>query len=474
MSSSGGSSTDAHATRRSVADVVREANALRLVGRLAARLCLLSDSMLTELEVDTGLDHLSSPRKKPALKRAEDLARLCCSSPRLRSLADSFLAERSPLPTWCLTRAVLLHADLLTLILSSLEAPDCAAAGTCTAWRAAWLASDGGRRGLRPGHALTPDFEQPSTGTQGYLSPINEGDQIFIRTMAIPDSASSGVHMLCVQSSDEHGPDALTDAYALDEHFRVECRLDDLSGVLVTGVAVSDDSIYTAGSTDSTDFLVRYDLTTHAEKTRYDPGEEDTYFADLAVSSTSPRRVFMIIHGINGVGVGLKSLDAYALEPSSTTTDLQDKGDDRSPLLHTEDQVLDMVCGDDELFILSIRGLIIVLSLYGTYKRTIRSELWACSYTSKLAFTSGRLYLLGGYVEHGDRTSVRSDRVFVLTPQGEPLQSYGEWPGRTAPSPLLYDICALPGRLVVRGLLNSLRPEGPSSTTQVQTIECAA
>ena len=83
-----------------------------------------------------------------------------------RHEADTLLAKRSPLPAWARDE-VLLSADLLPDVFATLQMKDGAAASVCQAWKAAWVATNDGRRGLRPIALPELDF---SAGFHGICS----------------------------------------------------------------------------------------------------------------------------------------------------------------------------------------------------------------------------------------------------------------------------------------------------------------
>ena len=83
-----------------------------------------------------------------------------------RHEADALLAKHSPLPTWARDE-VLLSADLLPHVFATLQMKDGAAASVCQAWKAAWVATNDGRRGLRPVALPAPDFHA-RVGTVSY------------------------------------------------------------------------------------------------------------------------------------------------------------------------------------------------------------------------------------------------------------------------------------------------------------------
>ena len=90
-----------------------------------------------------------------------------------RHEADALLSKHSPLPAWARDN-VLLSADLLPDVFATLQMEDNAAASVCQAWKAAWVSTNDGRRGLRPVALPQPDF------------PIGV-DGIFTGAAALPD-----------------------------------------------------------------------------------------------------------------------------------------------------------------------------------------------------------------------------------------------------------------------------------------------
>ena len=97
--------------------------------RLALRLGALSRDELLELAADA-LDELPEPH-------------------RLHRRADALIAQRKPLPSWCVDK-VLLSPDLLPHVVESLSLGDVAASTACKAWAGAWTALLGRRRYLNP------------------------------------------------------------------------------------------------------------------------------------------------------------------------------------------------------------------------------------------------------------------------------------------------------------------------------------
>ena len=74
-----------------------------------------------------------------------------------RHEADALLVKHSPLPVWA-HDDVLLSVDLLPHVFATLQLEDNAAASVCQAWKAAWVATNDGRRGLRPIALPDPDL----------------------------------------------------------------------------------------------------------------------------------------------------------------------------------------------------------------------------------------------------------------------------------------------------------------------------
>ena len=110
--------------------------------RLAVRLDVLTREELLQLAADA-LDELPK-------------------SHHLRHRADALVAERKPLPAWCVD-GVLLSPDLLPHLFESLSLRDCAAAAACSGWAAAWLALLRLRRYLNPValHINLPKYIDP-------------------------------------------------------------------------------------------------------------------------------------------------------------------------------------------------------------------------------------------------------------------------------------------------------------------------
>jgi hypothetical protein len=74
-----------------------------------------------------------------------------------RHEADALLVKHSPLPVWA-HDDVLLSVDLLPHVFATLQLDDNSAASVCQAWKAAWVATNYGRRGLRPIALPDPDL----------------------------------------------------------------------------------------------------------------------------------------------------------------------------------------------------------------------------------------------------------------------------------------------------------------------------
>ena len=90
-----------------------------------------------------------------------------------RHEADALLAKHSPLPSWARDE-VLLSADLLPHVFATLEMKDNAAAAVCQAWNAAWVATNDGRRGLRP--VALPELDFPTAHGIGSAAALPDGN----------------------------------------------------------------------------------------------------------------------------------------------------------------------------------------------------------------------------------------------------------------------------------------------------------
>ena len=63
----------------------------------------------------------------------------CAADAQIALRADALIAQRKPLPSWCVD-GVLLSADLLPHLFNSLSLRDCAVAAACSMWAAEWAA----------------------------------------------------------------------------------------------------------------------------------------------------------------------------------------------------------------------------------------------------------------------------------------------------------------------------------------------
>ena len=113
-----------------------------------------------------------------------------------RHEADALLATLQPTPAWA-HDSVLLSTDLLPRIFVSVEMADSAAALACRPWKAAWDATDGRRRGLRPAavQPAQPAYEMSDSSRMVALSKdrllvtdISDGQSHF-KQLRIVDAA---------------------------------------------------------------------------------------------------------------------------------------------------------------------------------------------------------------------------------------------------------------------------------------------
>ena len=288
-----------------------------------------------------------------------------------RHTADALLAKRSPLPAWARDE-VMLSADLLPHVFATLQMKDNAAASVCQAWKAAWVATNDGRRGLRPSALPEPDF------------PTHHG----IHTAAeLPDGNLVLVH--------GHGFDMRIVDQGVQTIRTIEADLE-------ACVANEFGLFATCRGTSGCDAVRRYDLDTFTMTHEYDSGlaelEEHRYDGLLFLALADGGLLFVLGGGGDEEVV---CFDARTLKVRHRFG----RG------LYID--VWGMAAGGNELFVLdSGSNAIKVFSLAGSLLRSF--GVGACVDARHLHHFDGRLYLLDN---HG-----HNSRIVVLTPEGERLQ----------------------------------------------------
>ena len=339
--------------------------------------------------------------------------------------ADALLAGL--VPAWAVSQ-IFLSDDLLPWMFATLEMKDCAAASVCSAWRAAWIATEEGRRGLR--HVEMPAF--------GY----------DIAEMPIASSPAGDI--LCHSNNDtltvvDAACRAVFTCQGAKLPFLVSsCRLYELhQSNHIKSYAMADDLPQIAEHIDD----------------RYDGFTSLTLAAGLLFAIGFPYEY------ADGAVDEIVALDAETLVVRARFG---------KSVFAIEANGL-AVIGDELYAAEKQRGCLQVFSLAGEHLRTIARGGWR--QPDELLHYDGRLYLTeyaGLDEEHDDDEEEEADwsedrkaagrRIFVLTPQGETLQVWKS-PGGEFLGPMhlfgrkllvqavdALDVYALRHRIALKGL----------------------
>ena len=151
-----------------------------------------------------------------------------------RHTADKFLVNHSPLPDWA-RDDVLLSTDLLPKVFASLKLEDGAAASVCHAWKEAWVATNDGRRGLRPIEVGKPDFEVTQSLMLAELPDGNAAVCCYGGDVRIVDSNLKAMkHLPHIGVPTEYVILAASDAELFAVHGHTMLRRYDLDGFAMT------------------------------------------------------------------------------------------------------------------------------------------------------------------------------------------------------------------------------------------------
>ena len=303
-----------------------------------------------------------------------------------RHTADALLAKRSPLPAWARDE-VLLSADLLPDVFATLQMKDNAAASVCQAWKAAWVATNNGRRGLRPIALPELDF------------PIGGG---IYGAAALPDGN------LLVQTYENEVVSRIVDP-AMKTIRTVEC---DCRGCVTNDLGLFGETYGTTGL----GALQRYDLDTFTMTHVHDSGlaeEEVDHRYDHFMCLTIAPGGLLFALGIS------RGNDIVCL----TARTLKVRHRFGRGMFNDSLHAIGMAAVGNELFVLdgsskSIR----VFSFVGSYLGDI--SLGDCRCPVALHHFDGRLYLMDGDENY------KNTRIIVLTLEGKRLQVWKPDAGR--------------------------------------------
>uniref|UniRef100_A0A7S3WYA5 SMP-30/Gluconolactonase/LRE-like region domain-containing protein n=1 Tax=Emiliania huxleyi TaxID=2903 RepID=A0A7S3WYA5_EMIHU len=382
------------------------------MARLAVRLRSLPLEELVQFAAEALETQPSSLAGLPHKDLAALAAPAISADAELSKEADRRIALHAPIPEWALSK-VLVSQDLAPLILNQLEVGDYAAAKVCKTWRCGWLATVAQRPWLRPAPTQPPPLdggdwsvsaivaldgerfcmcaEDPDNDfPEGNLLVLNRSFQVL---QTIPyqqvDGLAATQHGLCGWCDDILSRYILTDS-SLDKVAEVAL------GFLVCDVICAPDGTLFAstsgritssgcGFVDSHARVVAFDPLTLEQKFKCEPGHLN-HFA---------------FRGIAVVGTELFVCDSAAPE-----------GQERY-------------------------GRFQVFALTGEYLREVRVSV---PNPTALQYINGRLYVTD-YAFPRD-----GPHVFVLTPEGEPLQHYQH----EAFSLAIHPVCPFAGGLLLR------------------------
>jgi hypothetical protein len=340
---------------------------------------------------------------------ADFCATLCCERRDACTAADALLAEHDPLPAWA-TAEVVLSPDLAPNLMAPLDLVHGAAACVCKTWLVAWDATSEGRRGLcAPTPMHLPNFE------------------LVRRPQVI---ASPNGERLCIAGSNclrlfDRRVETLQDLHPFDTPRR---------GI---GCAMSDDSLYAILDEDDTagSRLVRYEFD----------------------GTGSPVAAF------ESPGLLLTSCMAFAPNnlalifcvPDETETQtflgfdartLEERFRFEVPIHLRERDIGDMTVVADEVFCADPEARCLhVFSLSGEHLRDVRGpfrepcfvehyngRLFVCEYPGRDEEEWAEERGPNGEVLREEDWSAEKKaagrRIFVLTPQGETLQVFDQFP----------------------------------------------
>jgi hypothetical protein len=367
-------------------------------GRLAARLVRLPHDVLAEL-----------------------CATLCCERREACAAADALLAVHDPLPAWA--TEVLLSPDLAPSLMAPLELEHGAAACVCKCWRVAWRATDEGRRGLRAPTTLhPPDFERMR----------------YPRIIASPDG-----ERLCISGT--------SCRRLVDRHMEV---LQDLTPIGTPSpgdvCGMSDDSVYIVSGGAKRVSRIEFDGTSSSVVASYEPADT-TYFDGFTLA---PQNLAFVTCSNR-----ITALDARTLE------ELYRFQSPPEASLHGQRCMADLTVVADEVFCCDCMARCLhVFSLAGEYLRAIRGPWREPRYVTHC---KGRLFVTEyrgedeeewatEYGPDGEELDDEEDwsadkraagkRIFVVTPQGETLQVFDQFP---TPIHEVLSMAVIGNRLVV-------------------------
>ena len=308
-----------------------------------------------------------------------------------RHTADAALAKRSPLPAWARDE-VLLSADLLPDVFATLQMKDNAAASVCQAWKAAWVATNNGRRGLRP--IALPELDFPIVGG-------------IYGAAALPDGN------LLVQTCENEFVSPIVDP-AMKTIRTVEC---DCRGCVTNDLGLFGETSGTSGF----GALQRYDLDTFTMTHEHDSGlaeEEVDHRYDVFICLTLAPGGLLFALGISSRGDEIVCLNARTLKVRHRFG----RG-----MFNDSLDVVGMAAVGNELFVLDRSSKSIrVFSFVGAYLGDI--SLGDCRCPVALHHFDGRLYLLDGDKKYP--YGYKNTRIIVLTLEGERLQVWAPDAGR--------------------------------------------
>jgi hypothetical protein len=353
-------------------------------GRLSARLVRLPHDVLAEL-----------------------CATLCCERRESCAAADALLAVHDPLPAW-VTSEVLLSPDLAPNLMAPLDLEHGTAACVCKAWRVAWIATDEGRRGLRaPMKLFPPDFELMNDPR---IIASQDGERLCIAA----DNCRRLVDRRMATLHDLH-PFGMTPPGSVR--------------------AVSDDSMYAVLPRDdgygTRLCRIEFDGTTSSVVASFAPPQG----ANLSGVTLAPNNLALAASSNHRI----VALDARTLEERFRFQ--------MPPETELGTRIGDLTVVADEVFCCDFKNRSLhVFSLAGEYLRAIRGpwreprsvtqhkgRLFVCEYAGSGEEPWGWEYGLDGGVlldeaNWSAEKKAAGKRIFVVTPQGETLQVFDQFP----------------------------------------------
>lgn len=309
-----------------------------------------------------------------------------------RHTADALLAKHSPLPAWARDE-VLLSADLLPHVFATLQLEDNAAASVCQAWKAAWVATNDGRRGLRPAALPHPDFPTPN-GIEAAAA-LPNGNLLVVADAEDDD--------------DDDATRAYEDFYVVDPDMQTVRVVEDLPVRSPIGAVANDLGLFAVCNGDGRGAVRRYDLDSFEMTHEHDAGlaEEAAHRYKPLLYLTLAAGGLLFALGTMGDDEEIVCFDARTLEV-------------RHRFGRGLCKVYGMAAVGNELFVLDrSSNAIKIFSLAGAHLRSF--GLGGCVFPQDLHHFDGRLYLLDG---------AGNGRIIVLTPEGERLQVWKPDAGR--------------------------------------------